>query len=251
MFDSGVGGLSVLKAIRELLPNENLIYIADSKHTPYGSRSNQFVEERVHTIAQFLVERPVKALVVACNTATAAGVHSLREKYDIPIIGLEPALKPAVEFSSSEKVGVLATQSTLDSQKYQALRSRFIEHADIIEKASPLFVELVESAPEIGTEQVAMIEAELQPFKKAKVEALVLGCTHFPFLTTVISQIMGPEVTLFESAMPVAREVKRRIENNLNSQPDSGWINYLSSAPDKAQETFNLLLKQKVDIDLF
>jgi len=230
------------------MPAENLIYLADTRYAPYGQRSGTFIESRVNAIADFLVNQSVKAIVVACNTATAAGVHLLRSKLQIPIIGLEPALKPAAEFSTKEKVGVLATQSTLESQKYQTLRSRFLAQVDIIEKASPLFVELVETAPKIEQDQLDLIAVELAPFIEAKVDSLVLGCTHYPFLTDAIQKIMGPEVTLFESAMPVAREVKRRLEGQLNESEAPGTITYYSSAPEQARARFERLLGHTVDL---
>lgn len=233
------------------MPAENLIYLADTQYVPYGSRSADFIESRVLAIAEFLIRQPVKLLIVACNTATAAAVNALREKYQIPIIGLEPALKPAVAFSNNDRVGVLATQTTLESKKYQTLKSRFCEQAEIIEKASPLFVELVEYAPKIGTEQHHLVEKELQPFIEAKVDSLVLGCTHFPFLTQTIAEIMGSQVRLFESGMPVAKEARRRLENNLNPQKQNGRIHYFSSAPEKAQQSFDLLLGKRVDIEVF
>ena len=210
IFDSGVGGLSVLSAVRQLLPNENLVYVADTLYTPYGGRSAEFIESRVLSIAEFLAAQSVKLITVACNTATAAAVNSLREKHTIPIVGLEPALKPAVSFSAKEKVGVLATKATLDSEKYRQLRSRFTDDVEIVERASPLFVELVEKAPEIGPNEYQLIANELAPFVQAEVDALVLGCTHYPFLTETITNILGPSVSLFESAYPVAREIKRR-----------------------------------------
>ncbi|WP_196138650.1 glutamate racemase [Aliikangiella sp. G2MR2-5] len=248
IFDSGVGGLSVLKAIREIMPNENLIYLADSLHTPYGEKSAGFIEQRVHHIADYLLSLEVKAIVIACNTATAAGVHSLRKNLDLPIIGLEPALKPATEFSSREKVGVLATQATLDSEKYLTLKQRFLPRVDIIEKASHLFVNLVETAPQIGKAEMALIAEELNPFVEAKVDALVLGCTHYPFLTEAIKEIVGEEVTLFESALPVAKEVQRRIEGQRNQSDVKGKVSYYSSAPDKAKGKFESLLGEKIDL---
>ncbi|MGX5200863.1 glutamate racemase [Aliikangiella sp. IMCC44632] len=251
IFDSGVGGLSVLNAINQLLPKENLIYLADTQYTPYGEKSEEQIKQRVLKIAQFLIQKKVKMLVVACNTATAAAVNNLRETYTIPIVGLEPALKPAILFSEKETVGVLATRSTLESEKYKTLKARFEGQADIIEKASSLFVEMVETAPLIGARQQALIKAELQPFIKANVASLVLGCTHYPFLTEAISRIMGPKVKLFESAQPVANEVKRRLETNLNSQQSNGAIEFFSSAPEKAQQSFERLLKRQVNINSF
>lgn len=241
----------MLKAVRELLPRENLIYLADSRYTPYGGRSTEFIGERVEAIAAFLQQNSVKSIIVACNTATAAAVNQLRQKYSYPIIGMEPALKPAVECSANSRVGVLATSATLASDKYQELKSRFCHAADIIEKASPLFVELVESAPEIKAIERSLIEKELQPFIQARVDSLVLGCTHFPFLTQTISEIMGNNVRLFESAMPVARELKRRLGDNFNRQTQPGWSRYYSSAPDKAQASFNALLSDQVSIESF
>ena len=236
-----------MQAIRQLMPQENLVYVADSLHTPYGERSNEFIAGRVKSIADFLLSQNVKAIVVACNTATAAAVHTLRENYSIPIIGLEPALKPAVEFSEKERVGVLATQATLDSEKYQTLRSRFMEDVEIIEKASSFFVELVERAENISEAEFKLIEKELAPFKKARVDSLVLGCTHYPFLTDAIESIMGKDVKLFESGMPVAKEVKRRVLENTDSI-ESGKVLYYSSSPEKTKQTFNQILKTEIEL---
>jgi len=233
-----------------LLPEENLIYVADSQYAPYGERTNQFIEERVLKIADFFIQKSVKLILIACNTATAAAVKSLRDKYDIPIVGLEPALKPAVEFSHNHQVGVLATQATLSSEKYHQLKSRFAADNHIVEKASRLFVELVESAAEIGESEFQLIEKELEPFMENSVDSLVLGCTHYPFLTSTIKQILGEHVTLFESAMPVAKEVKRRLDGQLNQQDSTGTVSFYSSAPQKAQTTFERLLGYKTNIQM-
>jgi len=251
IFDSGVGGLTVLKAIHQLMPSEDLIYLADSQFVPYGNKSEKQIEQRVLLIAEHLIAHKVKAIVVACNTATAAAANSLREKYSIPIIGLEPALKPAVENTECHRVGVLATQSTLDSQKYQDLKGKYGTQIELVEKASPLFVELVESAPNITDKEITLIEKELQPFKKARVDSLVLGCTHYPFLTEAIAKIMGNKVTLFESGFPVAKEVQRRLQGNLNNPQKPSNVKYYSSSPQKSQATFDRLLGKTVHIDRF
>ena len=251
IFDSGVGGLSILKAIHELLPNENLIYVADSAFTPYGNKSDQLIELRVLAIAEHLIKQNVKAIVVACNTATAAAVQSLRDTYSIPVIGLEPALKPASEYTASARVGVLATQSTLDSQKYQALKKKFGQQLELVEKASPLFVELVENAPEITELELKLIKKELQPFINIEVDSLVLGCTHYPFLTQAITRIMGNNVALFESGSPVANELHRRLQGSMNLSTRPGAIDYFSSDPIKAQSAFDLILDDKVKIHQF
>jgi glutamate racemase len=242
IFDSGVGGLSILKAIRRLMPNENLIYIADTEFVPYGDKSEAQIENRVLTIATHLIDLDVKALVVGCNTATAAAAQKLRVQFCLPIVGLEPALKPAAENSSNKRVGVLATQSTLNSQKYRDLKTKFGRQIELVEKSSPLFVNLVESTPIITDQTMELIEKELDPFKRANVDSLVLGCTHYPFLKNAIKEIMGPQVQLFDSALPVAHELRRRLSNNLSSQQKQGSIHYYSSAPKKAQLAFDTIL---------
>ncbi len=248
IFDSGVGGLSVLNAVRQLLPNENLIYVADSAYTPYGEKTDQQIEDRVLLISDFLQSKKVKAMVVACNTATAAAVNSLREKYDCPIVGLEPALKPAAQASHNKRVGVLATQATLRSQKYLSLKKNFSPTLEIFEKASPLFVSLVEESEAISEKEYRLIEAELSYFQNANIDSLVLGCTHYPFLTDAISKIMGDHVTLYESSMAVAIELRRRLENNLNTNFNQGTSHFYSTEPESARGKFNRLMQQPVTL---
>jgi len=240
-----------LSAIHRLMPSENLIYLADTQHTPYGIRSNAFIEDRVDAIAKFLMTQNVKLIVVACNTATAAAINSLRSQYDIPIVGLEPAIKPAIESSQKKVIGVLATRATLESEKYRLLRSRFEDQATIIEKASSYFVELVESAPIIDEKALQKIRLELQPFIDAGIDSLVLGCTHFPFLTRAIYQILGPKVTLFESGMPVAKQVERQLAGQLNEATTPGWTRFYSSAPQVALPAFHRLINESVTVEPF
>lgn len=248
IFDSGVGGLSVLKAIRQLMPQENLLYVADSKYTPYGDRERIFIESRVAAIAKFLMQQPVKLILVACNTATAAAIKLLRNQYAIPIVGLEPALKPAAEYSPKKSVGVIATQSTLQSEKYLDLKIRVAQNVQVTEKASKFLVELVESAEKISAQQSQIIKQELDIFLREKVDTLVLGCTHYPFLTQKIAEIMGDQVKIFESAMPVAKEVLRKLQDQKNQQNTQGWIKYFSTDPQKAQHSFETILAEKVEL---
>ncbi len=189
--------------------------------------------------------------MVACNTATATSINQLRSQYDIPIIGLEPALKPAVEASQNNKIGVIATHATLKSEKYQTLRSRFIDKAEIIEKATPQFVNIVESLSSLTSKDINIIQCELEPFLKGKVDSLVLGCTHFPFLVDIIQKTVGPQVKLYESGEPVANEVKRRLDGNFNTQKVLGTKDYYSSAPKLAIPIFEHLLNQKVKLKTF
>jgi len=251
IFDSGVGGLSILQSIRKLLPNENLIYVADSAFVPYGEKSEAVIESRVMAIAELLAKKNIKALVVACNTATAAAINTLRNQYSFPIIGLEPALKSAAENTHNSKVGILATQATLDSQKYLALKERFASRLQLIEKASPLFVDLVENAPTLHDREMRLIEKELMPFKSAQIDSLVLGCTHYPFLTEAIASFMGPEVILYESGMPVALELQRRIQMYLNNSEQPAAVEYYSSNASRSQQAFDTILRKKVEINPF
>lgn len=248
IFDSGVGGLSILNAVCQLMPNENLIYVADSAYTPYGEKTDKQIEDRVLAISDFLERQNVKAMVVACNTATAAAVSLLREKYSCPIVGLEPALKPAAEASRNQKIGVLATQATLRSHKYLALKNKFSSSLNIFEKASPLFVNLVEESEKISEREFLLIQAELKYFQDAGVDSLVLGCTHYPFLTDAISKIMGEQVKLYESSMAVAIELRRRLENNSTSQTQRPTCHFFSTHPESATAKFNRLMKRPVTL---
>ncbi len=234
------------------MPNENLIYFADTKYTPYGEKPNGLITQRVKSIGDFFASKKVKALVVACNTATAAAINDLRQQYDIPIIGLEPALKPAINASKNNLIGVIATQSTLESEKYLTLKSHLIDandaHLKIIEKASNYFVELVESAAEIDQQVHRQVANELQPFIDASIDTLVLGCTHYPFLTHLIQQILGNKVKLLESGLPVAKELQRRIFNQFNPQTCNGLIEYYSSDPQKSKASFNAVIGEAVNL---
>ncbi|MDQ7050772.1 MAG: glutamate racemase [Enterobacterales bacterium] len=181
LFDSGIGGLSLLKALRLELPKENYIYLADTRHAPYGPQSEEFIAQRVLAMANFLVQKKVKAMLVACNTATAAAVKQLREIYPIPIIGLEPALKPAIEACKNKRLGVLATEATLQSEKYKNLKQKVAKDLYLVEKGSKELVELIETGDYQNEQARQLIESELALFKLEEIDTLVLGCSHFPF----------------------------------------------------------------------
>jgi glutamate racemase len=231
------------------MPCEDLIYVADSAYTPYGERSDRQIEKRVLLISDFLEAHNVKAIVVACNTATAAAVNLLRDRYAFPIVGLEPALKPAAEASINKRVGVLATQATLRSQKYLSLKSKYFATTEIFEKASPLFVNLVEESEKISTNEFALIANELKCFQSAMVDSLVLGCTHYPFLTDAISKIMGKDVTLYESSTAVAMELHRRLINNFNAPAHPGKTCFYSTHPKSAQAKFERIIKHPIELN--
>lgn len=211
VFDSGVGGLSVLARIRHRLPHETLIYVADSKYMPYGCKPAHVVQERCMEIADFFARRQCKAVVVACNTATAAAVHQIREKYSFPVIGMEPAVKPAVQHSKSGVVGVLATRGTLGSEKFNRLISRYSQHARVIVQPCPGLVERIEAGDLAGKQTRAMLDLFLQPLIREGVDTLVLGCTHYPFIMPLIRDITGDDVCLMDSGDAIARELEKQL----------------------------------------
>jgi len=220
IFDSGIGGLSVLQEIHQLLPNENLIYVGDSAHAPYGDRSAKHVRERSQAIADFLLDQGVKAIVIACNTATAEAAVQLRETMDVPVIGLEPAIKPASQLSKSGIIGVLATQRTIDSERLLGLTERFAKNKKVLAQACPGLVERVESSELESAETMTLLKLYIQPLLDQGVDALILGCTHYPFLLPAIRKITGDEIQILETGKPVALHLKNVLKHN-NLRNDS------------------------------
>lgn len=213
VFDSGVGGLSVLREVRSLLPFEDLLYVADSAAAPYGDRAETFIRDRAWAIARFLVEeRGAKLLVVACNTATAVAVEMLRARLSVPVVAMEPAIKPAVSVSQSKIIGVLATSRTLASERFARLADHVGQGAEIILQPCPGFVEQVERGDTDSPMTLALVRQHVLPLIEKGADTLVLGCTHYPFLTPAIQRVAGPGVTVLDAAMPVARQVRRQLE---------------------------------------
>lgn len=211
VFDSGVGGLSVLREIRQLLPGETLLYVADSGHVPYGDKSPDEIRARSRSIARFLVGQGAKALVVACNTATAAAVAELREIYHLPIIGMEPAVKPAAEATRSGVVGVLATTGTLQSARFAALLDRFAGSVRVVTQPCPGLVECIEQG-ELDSERVrALLQRFTEPLLTAGCDTLILGCTHYPFVRATLQAMLPAEVTLIDTGAAVARQLQQRL----------------------------------------
>ena len=211
VFDSGVGGLSVLRAIRHELPLERAVYVADSGYAPYGDRPREFIEARALAIVDFLLQRDVKAVVVACNTATGAAVHVLRERLTIPVIAIEPAVKPAALQTRSGVVGVLATTGTLSSQKFLDLVDRHGAGVQVLVQACPGLAEQIEAGELASDETRALVTTLVRPLLEKSADTLVLGCTHYPFVRDVIADVAGPSVTIIDPAVAVARELRRRL----------------------------------------
>ena len=215
VFDSGVGGLSVLHHIRHFLPHERLIYIADSAHVPYGDKPASFIEQRSLALTQFLIEQGAHAIVIACNTATAAAISTLRKHFSLPIIGMEPAVKPAVAATRSGVVGVLATIGTLESARFAALLERYAGEVEIVTQGCPGLVEQVELGDLNGTQTRALIERYTAPLLAQGADTLILGCTHYPFLAPLICEVVGPNIVLIDTGEAVARQLQRRIQAEL------------------------------------
>lgn len=211
VFDSGLGGLTVLREIRRLLPGEDLVYVADSAHAPYGDKSAAFIESRSIAITEFLLERGAKAIVVACNTATGAAARLLRTRYAVPLIAMEPAVKPAIERTRSGVVAVLATRRTLASHNFSVLLGRLETDAEILLQPCPGLVERVEAGDLAGEETRELLRGYLEPLLARGADTLVLGCTHYPLLTPLIRELAGPDVLVLDSGLGVARQVRRRL----------------------------------------
>ena len=208
VFDSGLGGISVLHAIRQLLPNEALVYIADSAHVPYGEKSTDFIIQRSFAISEFLLAQGVKALVVACNTATAAAVTELRQRWpEVLIVGMEPAVKPAVQASQSGRIGVLATTGTLRSARFAALLERFASDVEVITQPCPGLVELIEAGELSGAPTRALLTAYVEPLLQAGCDTLILGCTHYPLIKPLLRSLIPQHVQLIDTGEAVARRL--------------------------------------------
>lgn len=232
VFDSGVGGLSVLQHLRTVLPAEDFLYVADSHYAPYGARSAAQICERSIAIADFLVERGAKLLVVACNTATAAAAAELRQRYALPVVAMEPGIKPAVEQTRSGVIGVLATVGTLESARFFSLVNRYKGAAEVITQPCAGLVECIEANDLDSTTTVALLRSYLEPLLARGADVIVLGCTHYPLLRPLIAEIVGPNVAIVDTGAAVAKEVKRRLhsDNLLQLETRNGDEQFFTSA---------------------
>lgn len=235
IFDSGVGGLSVLKHIHALLPNEQLNYVADSLHAPYGNKTAAEIEQRCLVLAEFLVGMGAKALVVACNTATAAGVARLRAEYDIPIIGMEPAVKPAAAASKNGIIGVLATVGTLQSAQFAALLENYGRNVKVVTQGCVGLVECIERGELDAPETQSLLKKYLKPLLDEGADTIVLGCTHYPFVKSQIQQIVGENVTLIDTGAAVAKRLQSQLAERelLNETDVTGKVDFWTNSPDE------------------
>lgn len=213
VFDSGVGGISVLRELVALMPGESFIFYGDSAHAPYGTKSLEEVRRLTFADAERLMRIGIKALVVACNTATSAAVRLLRERYaGMPVIGIEPALKPAVLAAEGGRVLVMATPMTLQEEKFHALLRRFLGQAKILTLPCPGLMEYVEAGVLSGPELERFLTELLAEYRREPVDCVVLGCTHYPFVREAIQEVLGSRVQIFDGGAGTARETRRRLE---------------------------------------
>jgi len=213
VLDSGIGGFSVVKELKRLLPKENIEYFADHGRQPYGSKGQEEIEYFVIQIINFLLEKGIKACIIACNTATAAGLKRARELFDIAMIGvIEPGAKAAVAATGNKKIGLAATEFTVNSEAYQKEIKRINPKIEIFANPCPKFTPLVESGQFETVETYQAAKEYLKPIKDAQVDTLILGCTHYPFLEKIISEVMGPKVKLVNPAYNTVLDLKKILE---------------------------------------
>lgn len=233
VFDSGLGGLSVLRHVRDALPAENVLYVADSGHAPYGERSADWIRARSTALCGFLLERRAKAILIACNTATAAAAQALRERWPgLPVVAMEPAVKPAAAATRSGIVGVLATTGTLASSRFAALLDTFGRDIRVVTRPGTGLVEAVERGDFDSAATRALVASHVEPLLAEGADVIVLGCTHYPFLRPLIEQAAGPSVRVIDTGAAVARQLARTLDNaGLLRTGGSGSETFWSSAP--------------------
>ena len=251
VFDSGIGGLTVVKRLASTLPNENIIYFGDTARVPYGSKSNSTVIEYSIQNTRFLLQKNVKAVIVACNTASSIAIPDLKKMFDIPIIGMiEPGSKMALQKSSNKMIGVIGTRATIANLAYSSEIKKMNDKAQVFEKPCPLFVPLAEEGWIKHRATFEIAEEYLSELRESGIDTLVMGCTHYPILSEVIQKVIGSEVTLIDSGVASSELIKQELEKlNLLSVSDSTGSQeyYVSDIPAKFKEVAELFLGKEID----
>lgn len=249
IFDSGVGGLTVLKEIAKLLPNEDLIYLGDTARVPYGIRSAETVVKYSIECAAFLFRKQIKMLVIACNTSSSLSLEVLKKRLPIPVIGvIEPGVRAALKTTKNEKIGIIGTEATIQSEAYTQKIKSLNPKIVVISKACPLFVPLVEEGILEGIITDLVVERYLKDFKNSGIDTLILGCTHYPLLKRAIQKYMDG-IKLVDSAEEIAQETKLILSNNglINTKSDSGsQIFYVTDAPDRFKKIGEIFLNHEI-----
>ena len=247
VFDSGVGGISVLRELIQIMPNENYLYFGDSVHAPYGTKTLEEVRTLTIENVQTLLDKGAKSIVVACNTATSAAVAVLRKMYpELPLVGIEPAIKPAVLACPGQRIVVMATPMTLCQDKFQKLMQKYEDMAQIIPLPCPGLMEFVERGDLESEELHKYLTELLWGVQKEDIAAIVLGCTHYPFARKMISEVVGKEVSVFDGGNGTAREMHRRlmVAGRLSDAKDQGSVKFINSRnTQKEQELCQFLLR--------
>lgn len=251
IFDSGIGGLTVVKELEQILPNENLVYFGDTARVPYGSKSNETVIEYSKQDAKFLLNKNVKMIVVACNTASSVALNDLRKSFDIPIVGMiEPGVKAAINKTKNGKIGVIGTHATINNKAYSKELLKQNKKLKVFEKACPLFVPLAEEGMIDHPATKLIAEEYLSELKKKKVDTLILGCTHYPILSKVIQEVMGNDVVLIDSGKAASSIVESYLQGR-GLRNESHQIGkreyYVSDLPQKFKTIANTFLGKPIN----
>lgn len=243
-FDSGIGGMSLLPAVEALLPLESICYIADHAYSPYGDKPTNVVLERAREITEKLIDLNCKLIVLACNTATTQIIDQLREEYPLPFVGIEPAIKPAALLSQTGKIGVLATKGTLNSELFLKSEIKYGQKITIVKQIGEGLVESVEKGALIHPETKALLESYLNPLVKKGIDTLVLGCTHYPLLINLITQILPSNIKVIDNSHAIANQIKRLLEkdNNLVEQQNEKRLQFFSTQKDNNLNLFTSAL---------
>jgi len=251
VFDSGIGGLTVVKRLAATLPNENIVYFGDTARVPYGSKSNSTVIEYSIENTKFLLQKNIKALVVACNTASSIAIPDLKKMFDIPIIGMiEPGSRMALKKSQTKKIGVIGTRATINNLAYSKEIKKLNNSAQVIEKPCPLFVPLAEEGWIKHKATYEIAEEYLKELRETGIDTLVLGCTHYPILSEVIQKVIGSKVMLIDSGVASSEVIKTELEKlNLLSDSNKRGVQeyYVSDIPAKFKEVAELFLGKEID----
>ncbi|VXB15821.1 Glutamate racemase [Flavobacterium sp. 9AF] len=238
LFDSGIGGTSIWKEIHLLLPNENTIYLADSKNAPYGLKSKEEIIELSFKNTEYLLKNNAKIIVVACNTATTNAIKELRQKYKVPFIGIEPAIKPAANQSKTQTIGILATKGTLNSDLFHEKLSLYT-NVKVVEQIGHGLVQLIENGDINSPEMEELLESYLKPMVNQNIDYLVLGCSHYPYLIPQIKKIIPSHIKIIDSGEAVARQTKKILQdsNLLNEAKEKSWQKFYTNANPNVLET--------------
>jgi len=250
IFDSGVGGLTVFKEVKKVLPSESIIYLGDTARVPYGIRSKETVTRYSIENTEFLLSKGIKLLIIACNTASSLSIEEIKKRTSIPVIGvIEPGARAALSATRNKKIGIIGTEATVKSRAYPEAIKKIDSSVEVFSKACPLFVPLVEEGWTSGTVTKLVAEIYLKELKEKGIDTLILGCTHYPLLKPVISEVMGEDVQLIDSAVETAIVVKKIIEDNglRNNSEESDNHFFVTDSPERFLSVAERFLEEKID----